>query len=616
MGLIDRVAATIVQLVTPRQPGAVHIIRISGAASTVFLAAHTKLKFPLKSRYFYYTAFKIHSLADQGTNTVQTNNPPAPTQAISSSPPNEKKVFTEDASSFVIDRILCVYFKSPKSYTGEDVVELHVHGSLLIVDQILNCALRENILLAERGEFTYRAFLNGKLTLEQAEATHALIAARSDYTRANALSILEQKVSLRFQTIQQTLLKMLAKLESTIEFPEEDIPELDDSKDDLYRSYDKDLRKLKSYFGRILTNYQTGRKLEAGIKVAIIGPPNVGKSTLINALLKEERALVSSIAGTTRDYIEATIVINGVRFVLIDTAGLRVSEDAIEQAGMTKTLERVATADIVVVLLALTAGTREENLETITNTINNLASFIPLSERAATIVPEQSNSIKQPKDHFPAFAYPNQATSNQISLPATHSTYSTHSTHSTHRLVLFYLNKSDNIPAADHDFFRKEFMKKNTNDNSVQVKGMYPSELKLKGLFSLKNAKTPAVDQVYADLTSYLRRFQFDFDSNGSQCPDPHYSQTHQHSETHNSGISVLEFEEDSIALLNVRQAKLAENIIEALDHMLQLVHSNESEEVLAEEFRLLSGHFSELNLAIDHDKIYDTLFAEFCIGK
>ncbi len=303
---------TIIQLATPRATGAIHIIRISGDKSLAFLKKHITLK-EIKPRKTYYTSFY-----------------------------HQKKI---------IDKLIFFYSASPYSYTGEDMVELHVHGSLLIVEEVLKIALEEDLVLAEPGEFSERAFLNGKMTLEMAEATNGLIHTRSSYLKENALRILEKKSSLEFAHLENLIQSMMAELESSIEFPEEDIPEIDKSREELYFNYLKKIEEITEYFEKIASNFLIGSSVSEGIKVGFLGAPNVGKSTLLNTLLQEDRVLVSPEAGTTRDFISENFTIDEFPLLFLDTAGIRKTQKSLEKKGILKTLEIIKKCEIIIILL-------------------------------------------------------------------------------------------------------------------------------------------------------------------------------------------------------------------------------------------------------------------------
>lgn len=244
----------------------------------------------------------------------------------------------------MIDECVATIFRNPRSYTKEDVVEISCHGSSYIIDQIIQLCLRNGARLAQRGEFTLRAFLNGQLDLSQAEAVADLIASDSQASHELALKQMRGGFSKQIKELRQELIDFAALIELELDFSEEDVEFADRKKlEDL-------VSKIKEVIQKLLSSFTYGNVIKKGIAVAIVGKPNVGKSTLLNAVLNEERAIVSSIAGTTRDTIEDTLVIDGILFRFIDTAGIRNTNDEIESIGISKTLEQLEKANIVLFL--------------------------------------------------------------------------------------------------------------------------------------------------------------------------------------------------------------------------------------------------------------------------
>lgn len=246
-----------------------------------------------------------------------------------------------DANGAVIDQVLVTHFPAPASYTGEDTVELSCHGGMLVTDRLLKRLYRCGASPAEPGEFTKRAFLNGRMDLTQAEAVMDVISAGSDLALKAAQTQLQGSIGSRVEELKDGLIHVLAHIEAYIDFPDEDISP-DTSAALLAR-----LHKMEEQLSGLLKTADGGRLLREGIRTAIVGQPNVGKSSLLNTLLGYERAIVSSIAGTTRDTVEESIQIAGLALRLIDTAGVRESSDAIEQAGITRTNRALETADLI-----------------------------------------------------------------------------------------------------------------------------------------------------------------------------------------------------------------------------------------------------------------------------
>lgn len=246
-----------------------------------------------------------------------------------------------DKDGHVIDEVLVSIFRAPHSYTGENSVEISCHGSRYILQKILERLGEVGCRQANPGEFTKRAFLHGKMDLSQAEAVADLIASRTASSHKTALNQLRGGISNQLALLREKLLKITSLLELELDFSEEDVTFA--NKDELY-TLTKD---INDEITRLLHSFQLGNALKNGIPVAIVGETNAGKSTLLNALLHEEKAIVSDIHGTTRDTIEDTVNINGVEFRFIDTAGIRHSEDKIEQLGIQKTFQKLNQADIV-----------------------------------------------------------------------------------------------------------------------------------------------------------------------------------------------------------------------------------------------------------------------------
>lgn len=246
----------------------------------------------------------------------------------------------------VIDEALISVFRAPHSYTGEDSVEISCHGSAYILNKVLEALIAVGCQMAQPGEFTMRAFLNGKMDLSQAEAVADLIASNNRATHMIAMSQLRGHFSTELSLLREQLLKLTSLLELELDFSDHEDLEFADRTELLTLA-----RKIDIHVTRLAESFQTGQALKEGIPVAIVGKTNVGKSTLLNRLLKDERAIVSDIHGTTRDTIEDTIDINGVHFRFIDTAGIRQTADEIEQIGIERTYAAIDKARIVLWLL-------------------------------------------------------------------------------------------------------------------------------------------------------------------------------------------------------------------------------------------------------------------------
>jgi tRNA modification GTPase len=257
----------------------------------------------------------------------------------------------------ILDEVLVSLFRSPHSYTGEDVIEISCHGSVFIQQQIIQLLLKNGARLAQPGEFSLRAFLNGKMDLSQAEAVADLIASQSQASHQMAIRQMRGGVSSELKMLRDQLMQFISLIELELDFSEEDVEFAD-------REQFKDLvQHIMNAVTKLTDSFAVGNALKNGIPVAIIGRPNVGKSTLLNTLLSEEKAIVSEIPGTTRDAIEDTIIIDGIMFRFIDTAGIRHTEDIIENLGIRKTYEKVSIASIVILVVDATDCLSDINMQ-------------------------------------------------------------------------------------------------------------------------------------------------------------------------------------------------------------------------------------------------------------
>jgi tRNA modification GTPase len=244
-----------------------------------------------------------------------------------------------------VDEVLVSIFKAPRSYTGEDIVEISCHGSQIVQQQILELLVRNGARLAQPGEFTLRAFLNGKIDLSQAEAIADMISSSSEAARRVALQQMRGGFSNKLKELREQLLNFIALIELELDFSEEDVEFAD------RKQLENLIREILAVIDRMIKSFQLGNVIKQGIPVTIAGNPNVGKSTLLNRLLNEERAIVSEIAGTTRDTIEDAINLGGITFRFIDTAGLRHTKDAIESIGVERAYAKISQAKVVLLLV-------------------------------------------------------------------------------------------------------------------------------------------------------------------------------------------------------------------------------------------------------------------------
>ena len=246
----------------------------------------------------------------------------------------------------LIDEGIILWFPAPQSYTGEDMAEFHVHGSRAVIEAIHTSISKiENCRLAEPGEFTKIAFQNGKINLLKAESISDLISSETEIQRQQAIKIMSGKSSDKFNLLREKLLKILSNVEAKIDFPEDDLPEY------VIENIKNDSKTIREEIQKILNDQKVGERIREGFKIAIVGPANVGKSSLLNYLSKRDVAIVSEIAGTTRDVIEAHLNIDGYPVIVSDTAGIRESKDEIEEKGIKLALKRAEDADLNIIIL-------------------------------------------------------------------------------------------------------------------------------------------------------------------------------------------------------------------------------------------------------------------------
>ena len=257
----------------------------------------------------------------------------------------------------IIDEVLAIYMKGPKTYTAEDVVEINCHGSMVSLRKTLALILRKGARLAEPGEFTKRAFLNGRLDLSQAEAVIDIIKAKTDRSFDVAMSQLEGALSLRVTEIRQKLLDLLVDITVNIDYPDEDIEEL------TYDKIEENILLIGEMIEKLLSTADIGRMIREGIRVAIVGKPNVGKSSLMNSLLRETRAIVTEIPGTTRDTIEEAISIRNIPVYLVDTAGIRETSDEVERLGIERSKAAFNEADFIIFIMDGSSAISDEDRE-------------------------------------------------------------------------------------------------------------------------------------------------------------------------------------------------------------------------------------------------------------
>jgi tRNA modification GTPase len=270
-------------------------------------------------------------------------------------------------SEKTLDRVLCVFMKSPHSYTGEDVVEIHSHGGYLVPKRILSLIFKHGARPARPGEFTLRAFLNGRMDLAQAEAVADVVNAQTEEGLRQAELQLEGVLSRRVDEFKETLMDILAEIEAHVDFPEEDIDQF------VREGMIQRLARLVEEMDRLLSTYEKGRIIKHGVYTAIVGKPNVGKSSLLNQLIMRERAIVSPYPGTTRDFIEETIDIKGIPLRLVDTAGLRATADEVERVGVEFAKKKAEEAELIIAVVDGSSELDEDDFEVLNRVRESMA---------------------------------------------------------------------------------------------------------------------------------------------------------------------------------------------------------------------------------------------------
>jgi tRNA modification GTPase len=321
---------TIIALATASGAGAIAVLRVSGpkaisVSNTLFKSIHDK------------------NLLNQPTHTIHLGH-----------------IVDGDR---VLDEVLVSIYKNPQSYTGEDVVEISCHGSSYIQQEILQLFIRNGCRSANPGEFTLRAFLNGKMDLSQAEAVADLISSDSAAAHQIAMQQMRGGFSSEIKKLREELLNFASLIELELDFSEEDVEFAD------RRQFEDLLQRIVKVLKYLIDSFSTGNVIKNGVPISIIGAPNVGKSTLLNALLNEDKAIVSNIAGTTRDAIEDELIIEGIKFRFIDTAGIRQTDDTVESIGIKKTFAKMAESQVIIQLI-------DASLISKANTADILASLV------------------------------------------------------------------------------------------------------------------------------------------------------------------------------------------------------------------------------------------------
>lgn len=337
-GIILRMSSTIVALATPTGRSGIGVVRLSGEGS---LSIVRKL------------------MAD-------TSFEPRPRSAF-------LKQLRDPSTTEILDEALVTYFKTPNSFTGEDVVEISCHGSPLLLRLVIDLCLAEGARLAEPGEFTLRALANGRMDLAEAEAIRDLIDAQTTASARQAVRQMRGELSQQLQPLKDDLLNVIVVLESALEFVEDDLPAMQVEK------VRGSLTQIADDTGKLAATFKAGHLIRDGLRVALVGRPNVGKSSLFNALLGSERAIVTDIAGTTRDQLNERFAFKGIPILLIDTAGLRDTTDTVERIGVERSRGTMADADLVIVVLDAGEPITHED-EAILNNVDGINFIVALNK--------------------------------------------------------------------------------------------------------------------------------------------------------------------------------------------------------------------------------------------
>lgn len=355
---------TIAAISTPIGEGGIGIVRISGDQSLEILS-------------------KIFEPANRDIKRNTKNQLSIPSRVLTYG-----KIY--DTKRNLIDEVLVSYMKSPTTYTGEETVEINCHGGIIPLRNILNTIISLGARPAERGEFTKRAFLNGKLDLAQAEAVMDLISAKTDTSFNVAMTQLQGRLSEQIRLIRSYFVDLLVQITVNIDYPDEDIEEL------TYSNILESLHKIAAFLRELSASSERGRILREGLRVSIVGKPNVGKSSILNALLYEDRAIVTNVPGTTRDIIEETIDVRGIPVVITDTAGIRDTDDLVERIGVEKSKLSIESSDLIFFVLDAARNIDEEDDRTFSH-IRDKNHIILINKND---IDDKSISVGDVKEHF------------------------------------------------------------------------------------------------------------------------------------------------------------------------------------------------------------------------
>ena len=325
-----------------------------------------------------------------GDEAFEKLAPLFPNINLNSLPPQSAKFTQIFDNNQVIDQVVVLKFAAPHSYTGENMVEISCHGSLYIQKKILELMIEQGCRMAQPGEFTQRAFLNGKLDLPQAEAVADLIDSQSESTHKLAINQLKGSFSKKLNALREQLVQLGSLLELELDFSEEEVEFA--NREELNRLLDE----LGSETDRLLHSFKVGNALKTGIPVAIVGQPNVGKSTLLNTLLQHDRAIVSPIPGTTRDTVEDTFVINGTPFRFIDTAGIRQADDSLESIGIERTFQAIDQAAIIFYMV----DASRSDFASVKAEVEEFKASTDLTDKQLLIIANKIDELKTLPEHY------------------------------------------------------------------------------------------------------------------------------------------------------------------------------------------------------------------------
>lgn len=517
----DRDLDTICAISTPPGIGGIHVIRISGSLALKITRSFAPfLPDKMESHRVYY-----------GTLVSEQNNFEA------------------------IDEVLVTYFRHGSSFTGEETIEIACHGSPYIAQQIVKMATLYGSRLADRGEFTYRSFLNGKIDLIQAESVLSLIQSENEKSLKVAINQLKGGLSSKLKAIESEIIALLARLEVSIDFTTEDIEII--SNFEIVERIDK----IQSPIEQLLKSFRSGQKIQSGFEVILVGEPNVGKSSLLNQVLFEDRAIVTNIPGTTRDLIQEQITVKGVKVTLIDSAGIRDTEDIIEKMGVSKTKEAIERADLVLAVF----DSSNPNFQGIVDQLpSDLSRILFIGNKVDLITQDQRLVVLKELQN-----------------------------------LLIHLNKFQNLSEAE-TFLQKRSIftsAKNLSENSVRKD---PTKM---------NAEMSSLDATQKS-NKGSQNFRI-----GSKDNDEELVVQQQILNLLETHLDTGSFGDEAI-LFQARHYENLQRASECLQRARLLAMSASSPEFLAMEVKEILIRVQEILGERFDDQVLDRVFSEFCIGK